>query len=165
MRRVVFNQKGGVGKSTIACNLAAISAARGRETVILDLDPKGNSSRYLLGDKAEEPGEDGAAFFGQMLSFSFREQPLEAFLRPTPFERLRILSSNPELDELESKLESRYKMMKLREVLQGLPDDTAVYIDPPGFRFLQPIGADRRTNRPDSLRVRRLPPAGALQSA
>jgi len=136
MRSVVFNQKGGVGKSTIACNLAAISAARGRETVILDLDPQGNSSRYLLGDEAEEPGEDGAGFFGQMLSFSFREQPLEAFLRPTPFERLRILSSSPELDELESKLESRYKMMKLREALQGLPADTAVYIDtPPALGF------------------------------
>lgn len=139
MRSVVFNQKGGVGKSTIACNLAAISANRGRDTVILDLDPQGNSSQYLLGAAVEEPGEDGAAFFGQMLSFSFREQPLDAYLRPTPFERLRILCSNPELDELdelESKLESRYKMMKLREALEGLPDDTAVDIDtPPALNF------------------------------
>lgn len=47
MRRVVFNQKGGVGKSTIVCNLAAISASRGVDTLVLDLDPQGNASRYL----------------------------------------------------------------------------------------------------------------------
>jgi len=47
MRNVVFNQKGGVGKSTITCNLAAISAARGRDTVILDLDPSHKLSREL----------------------------------------------------------------------------------------------------------------------
>lgn len=136
MRRVVFNQKGGVGKSTIACNLAAISAARGRETLILDLDPQGNSSRYLLGPAAAAPGADGSGFFEQMLSFSFREEPLEAFLRPTPFEGLRILCSSPKLDELESKLESRYKMMKLRDSLEKLPGDTAVYIDtPPALNF------------------------------
>lgn len=136
MHSVVFNQKGGVGKSTIACNLAAISAIRRRDTVILDLDPQGNSSRYLLGSAAEESRGDGAAFFEQMLSFSFREQPLESFLRPTPFEGLRILCSSPELDELESKLESRYKMMKLRESLVGLPRGTEVFIDtPPALNF------------------------------
>ena len=56
MRRVVFNQKGGVGKSTITCNLAAIAAARGRRTLVVDLDPQANSSHYLLGEAADGPG-------------------------------------------------------------------------------------------------------------
>jgi gluconate kinase len=37
------------GKSTIACNLAAVGAARGRRTLLIDLDAQANSSRYLLG--------------------------------------------------------------------------------------------------------------------
>ncbi len=136
MRRVVFNQKGGVGKSTIVCNLAAISAARGTDTLVLDLDPQANASRYLLGASIEEPGPGGADFFGQMLDFSFREQPLEAFLRPTPFENLRVLSASAEMNDLEDKLESRYKMLKLREALERLPRACAVYIDtPPALRF------------------------------
>ena len=50
--RVVFNQKGGVGKSSIAVNLAAISAHQGLRTLVIDLDPQANSSQYLLGDDA-----------------------------------------------------------------------------------------------------------------
>ena len=49
MIRVVFNQKGGVGKSTIAVNLAAIGAMRGRRTLMIDLDPQANATSYLLG--------------------------------------------------------------------------------------------------------------------
>ena len=39
---VVFNQKGGVGKSTITCNLAAISASQGFRPHVIALDPQGN---------------------------------------------------------------------------------------------------------------------------
>lgn len=52
LTRVVFNQKGGVGKSSIAVNLAAISAYNGFKTLVIDLDPQANSSQYLLGDDA-----------------------------------------------------------------------------------------------------------------
>ncbi|MGB0723176.1 MAG: ParA family protein [Gammaproteobacteria bacterium] len=136
MRRVVFNQKGGVGKSTITCNLAAIAASEGRNTVVLDLDPQANSTRYLLGESPSRPGTGAEAFFGQMLSFSFNQHPLDTYLVDTPFDNLRLLAAGRPLEEMESKLEARYKMMKLREALEDLPDDTLVYIDtPPALNF------------------------------
>jgi chromosome partitioning protein len=137
MKRVVFNQKGGVGKSTITCNLAAISAARGARTLVIDLDPQANSTQYLLGDAANSLELTANQFFDQMLSFKLRPLPTEDFITATPFENLSILPSGPALEELQAKLESRYKIYKLREALDALAADfDEVWIDtPPALNF------------------------------
>jgi chromosome partitioning protein len=137
MRRVVFNQKGGVGKSTITCNLAAIAAHGGRRTLLVDLDAQGNSTRYLLGDAADEPAPGAAEFFETTLKFSVRAPDTGDFIVETPFEGLHLMPSSHLLDELHGKLESRYKIYKLRDALQELADDyDEVWIDtPPALNF------------------------------
>ena len=136
MRYVVFNQKGGVGKSTITCNLAAISAAQGLRTLVVDLDPQGNSTRYLLGAGADEARDTAAEFFDQTLKFTLRSQATDEFITATPFENLHLLPSSPRLEELHSKLESRYKLYKLRDAIAALDGYDRVYIDtPPALNF------------------------------
>jgi chromosome partitioning protein len=137
MRRVVFNQKGGVGKSTITCNLAAISAVNGLRTLVVDLDPQGNSTHYLMGNGFEDASLSLAGFFEQALSFNFNPKKTAEFVHPTPFPNLSIMPSHAKLEELQGKLESRYKIFKLREALDELERDfDAVFIDtPPALNF------------------------------
>ena len=135
MKRVVFNQKGGVGKSTITCNLAAISAAKGAKTLVVDLDPQSNSTRYLLGDGADSLENTATGFFDQMLNFKLRPLPTEDFIVATPFENLFLLPADAALEELQAKLESRYKIYKLKEALEALDFDE-IWIDtPPALHF------------------------------
>jgi chromosome partitioning protein len=136
MKRVVFNQKGGVGKSTITCNLAAIAAERGLRTLVIDLDPQANSSHYLLGAAADGLDDTASVFFDQMLNFKLRPKATEAFFHATPFDKLFVLPADAALEELQAKLESRYKIYKLREALDALTDFDQIWIDtPPALHF------------------------------
>ncbi len=137
MQHVVFNQKGGVGKSTITCNLAAISAWQGLRTLVIDLDSQGNSTRYLLGADQPEDQPNVAEFFEQSLKFTIRDKSARDYIVPTQWEGLDVMPSSPLLDELHSKLESRHKIYKLRDALEQLAADyDQIYIDtPPALNF------------------------------
>lgn len=136
MRRVVFNQKGGVGKSSIAANLAAISAAKGYKTLLIDLDPQCNASQYLLGDAVNSVERDAMDFFEQSLTFRMRGTPPQEYVSNTPYDNLFLIASNPNLGELHSKLEAKHKIYKLKEALEGLQEFDYIYIDtPPAFNF------------------------------
>jgi len=137
MRRVVFNQKGGVGKSTITANLAAIAAQQGRRTLVVDLDRQANSSRYLLGDAADEARPGAAEFFETTLKFSVRAPRTSDYIVGTPWENLHLMPASALLDELHGKLESRYKIFKLRDALVELGEDyDEIWIDtPPALNF------------------------------
>lgn len=134
MRRVIFNQKGGVGKSTITCNLAAISAAEGKRTLVVDLDIQGSATQYLLGAKVSQAEKTIAHFFKDSLSlglFGGNTLGLETVIHQTPFANLSIIPSHPELEPLQSRLESKHKIYKLQEAFDRLADFDAIYIDTP----------------------------------
>jgi chromosome partitioning protein len=137
MRRVIFNKKGGVGKSSIASNLAAISAQRGLRTLLVDLDPQGNSTHYILGSSVDTSGRDIGEFFGQMLTFRLRGRGgMEDYITRSRFDNLDVVASNPELGDMMAQLESKHKIYKLREALSGLRQYDAIYIDtPPAYNF------------------------------
>ncbi|MDX1569576.1 MAG: ParA family protein [Xanthomonadales bacterium] len=148
MKRVVFNQKGGVGKSTIVCNLAAIAADSGRSAAVVDLDPQANSTQYLLGDEWRQSETNLARFFEKTLSFRVGGNDPAEYCLETPFPDLWVMPASPELTELEGKLEAKHKIYKLKEALDVLAEEVdEVYVDtPPAFNFFTfsaLIGCDR----------------------
>lgn len=147
MRWVVFNQKGGVGKSTIVCNLAAVSAMQGKKTLVIDLDPQANASHYLLGPDAEDLEPNLSGLFEQTLGFRIFRDGTRSFIHHSPFEDLDVIPASEALVDLQPKLEAKYKIYKLRDALDGLSSYDAIYMDtPPALNFFSLsalIAADR----------------------
>jgi chromosome partitioning protein len=84
----VANQKGGVGKTTTAVNLAACVAALGRRVLLFDLDPQANATSGVGVEKIE-----GASAYRVLLG----EGGLMEKIQPTAFERLSIIPSEVDL--------------------------------------------------------------------
>lgn len=143
MRRVIFNRKGGVGKSSITVNLAAISADLGLKTLVVDLDTQGNATHYLMGSKELAEGIESrnsvltiGDWYAQTLSFKLLAEKPEAFVHQTPFENLFLMPASEYLSDLHHQLESKHKIYKLRDFLRSLSGFDAIYIDtPPAFNF------------------------------
>ncbi len=147
MKRVVFNRKGGVGKSTVTCNLAAVAASLGKKVLVVDLDPQANTTSYL-GHSGKDNVVGIAEFMESTISRNYREFTSEDYIRKTRFDKLSLISASSMLVDLEAKLEAKHKIYKLRDFLNNLHEDfDEIYIDtPPALNFFTLsalISADR----------------------
>ena len=107
----IANQKGGVGKTTTAVNVAACIAEAGYETLLVDVDPQGNATVGLGVDR------DGPGLYDVLGG----EVAAEEAVRPTAIEHLSLLISTPDLAGATMELPRvAGSEQRLREALAGV---------------------------------------------
>lgn len=95
----IANQKGGVGKTTTAVNLAAALGLEGKKTLLIDVDPQGNSSSGVGVDRREQQNTVYNVFLGEVKA--------QDVIVHTGFDKLDLIPSSMDLAGAEVELVER----------------------------------------------------------
>jgi chromosome partitioning protein len=126
----IANQKGGVGKTTTAINLAAAMGMRGRPTLLIDLDPQGNSTMSFV-----ERGTVTKSMYEVLLD----EAGWDEIVQPTKVENLSLAPSRIALAKIEAQLVGELDgHFRLKDRLERLKEkfDVVVVDTPPALGLI-----------------------------
>lgn len=121
----IANQKGGVGKTTTAVNLSAGLGLRGKKTLVVDIDPQGNTTSGL--------GVDPRTVSLSVYDCIINNTPIKDVIIKTEFENLWVCPSNIDLAGAELELVSKEKREYLlkNSLSEVLSDFDFILIDCP----------------------------------
>lgn len=127
----IFNQKGGVGKTTTCINFAAALGIKGKKTLLVDIDPQGNSTSGVGIDKSDIEASSYDVLINDI--------PVKDAILQTKFKNLSLLPANMNLAGAELELaesENRFKVLKKALATVVMEYDYIIIDCPPSLGLL-----------------------------